>query len=117
MSAIVADAVVDTVVFFLNLAIERRRTRRLRNAGPINGRAGPGNIVLPEKLPRRRPAEFRGIGDPPSFCGAAATPVISAVEMMTMSANFAIVSPASCDRRRAAFPKRKASAFAGGVRR
>src|SRR3984957_11775323 len=60
VSAIVADAVVDTVVFFLNLVIERRRTRRLRNAGPINGRAGPGNIVLPEKLPRRRPAEFRG---------------------------------------------------------
>ena len=91
VSAIVADAVVDTVVLLPHRAVERRRTRRLRNAGPINGRAGPGDIVLPEKLPRRS-LPSSGATIPPSFCGSAATPVVSAVEMMTMSANFAIVS-------------------------
>ena len=91
VSATVADAVVDTVVLLPYGAVERRRTRRLRDATPRDGCTGPGNIVLPEKLPRRRPAEFRG-DESAAVLRSAATPVISAVEMMTKSADFTIVS-------------------------
>ena len=53
-----ANAVVDTVVLLLDGAVERRRTRRLRNAGPGHRRAGARQIVLIQKLPRRRLGEL-----------------------------------------------------------
>ena len=58
-SAPLADAVVDLVVLLLDLAIERRRPRRLRNAWPRHGFAGRRRVVLIQKLPRRRLAQFR----------------------------------------------------------
>src|ERR1700733_7576463 len=58
-SAPLADAVVEAVVFFLNLAIELRRSRRLRNAWPRDSRAGGGLVVLIQKMAGRRLANLR----------------------------------------------------------
>src|SRR5271165_5971020 len=59
-SATAADTVVDAVVLLLYGAVERRRARRLWNAGPLDGLAGRRQIIPIEKMPRRRFAEFRG---------------------------------------------------------
>ena len=48
------------VILLLDLAIERRRTRCLRNAWPRHGFAGRRQIVLIQKMPRRRLVELRG---------------------------------------------------------
>jgi hypothetical protein len=58
--ATLADAVVDAVILPTYGAVERRLTRRLRNAGPCDSLTSRRQIVLIEKLPRRRLAEFRG---------------------------------------------------------
>src|ERR1700722_14438797 len=59
-SATLANAVVDLVVFLLNLAIKRRRSRGLRKAWPWHGLAGRGRVVLIQKVAWRRLAEVRG---------------------------------------------------------
>ena len=59
-SATAADTVVDAVVLLLYGAVERRRARRLWNAGPLDGLAGRRQIIPIEKMPRRRFAEFWG---------------------------------------------------------
>ncbi len=59
-STTAADAVVDAVILLLYVAVERRLTRRLRNAGSRDSLAGRCQILLIEKMPRRRLAEFRG---------------------------------------------------------
>src|SRR6202020_644339 len=59
-SAPLANAVVDLVILFLNLAIERRRSRRLRNAWPRHSRAGRRLVVLIQKMARRWLADLRG---------------------------------------------------------
>src|SRR4029077_5511321 len=58
-SATFADAIVDAVILLLNLAIERSRSRRLRNARPRDSLAGRRQVVLVENLPRLRLAELR----------------------------------------------------------
>src|ERR1700722_9939149 len=59
-STTLADAVVDAVILLAYVPVERRLTRRLRNAGPCDSLASRRQIVLIEKLARRRLAEFRG---------------------------------------------------------
>ena len=57
-STTVADAVVDAVVPLPYRTIERRFTRRLRGPRVRDGLAGRRQIILIEKLPWRRFAEF-----------------------------------------------------------
>jgi hypothetical protein len=92
-SATRADAVVDAVILLPDGAVERRWARRLRNAGRWDGLADRRQIVVIEKMPRHRSAEFRG--DVPAVALGIRRNAISAVKMMTISANLSIVSSCS----------------------